>query len=360
MRQSLFPVAVFATVVGVLIMLWGSLSSGGIPGIAEGRRSVVTCPQTALLQELKVRPYDWVEAGQPIATLQPTDPRAKLDLLQSELALARLKLEPSLSDQNALDYERLRVESLRLKQEVAVAEVELQRAESALRRGALLREDKLVSEDAYDLNLRDRDRYRVEAAEKRKALETIESRLTALCLLGEPANPGSNQQVRPFTTSLDAKFLAAGTNWDSLTLVAPMSGMVQWINRQPGEYLAEGEILLTINSPKADRIVCYLRQPYALEPAQGMKVEVLTRSHQRQTFLAEVAQVGAQVEVITNALAVIRPFTTVDTGLPVVIQLPPEVNVRPGETFDVRFLTGASPSPASPGDPSNSTPVVLK
>jgi multidrug resistance efflux pump len=336
-RRHVIPVVVFAVVISALALNWRKLDGGGVPGIAEGVRSVVTCPQPALLEELRIRPYQWVEAGQVVATLRPADPRAGLDLLQSQLQIARLSLEPSLADQNALDFERLRVEKLRLREELATAEVELQRAESALRRNTLLRKDKLVSEDAYELSLRDRDQCQAQIAEKRKAIGEIDSRLTALRSLGEPESPGNNQALRDLVSQLDTRVRAAEANSASITVHAPISGMVQTVHRQMGEYLAQSEPLLTINSSKAERIVGYLRQPYVVEPEVGMKVEVLNRSRQRRKFQSEIAQVGAQVEVITNALAVLRPFATVDVGLPIVINIPPHVSVRPGEAFDILF-----------------------
>jgi multidrug resistance efflux pump len=346
--------------VAVIAVQWRRLDGGGIPAIAEGVRSAVMCPQPALLQQLNVRPYEWVEAGQPVATIQPIDPRARLDLLQSELQLARLRLEPSLPDQNALDYERLRVESLRLKQELAVAEVELQRAENVLRRNSLLRKDQLVSEDTYDLSVRDRDGCQAEIVEKRKAMAEIDSRLAALRPLGEPEVPGSNLLLRALIAHLDAKMLVAETNWCAITLVAPISGMVHLVNHQPGEFLAEGEPLLTINSPKADRIVGYLRQPYVVEPKLGMKVEVITRSRQRRKFFAEISQIGAQVETITNSLAVIRPFAAMDVGLPVVVKVPPEVSVRPGEAFDLVFLSTAARTNLDPDEGNTLSSIVSR
>ena len=68
-----------------------------------------------------------------------------------------------------------------------------------------------------------------------------------------------------------------------------------------------------------------------------MPVEVLTRSRVRKRFLSEVRQVGAQLEMITNSLAFLRPGLLVDAGLPIVVDVPDHVNIRPGETVDLIF-----------------------
>ena len=325
-------------VVAAIVNQWQKIDAGGIPGVAEGVRSVITAPQPSFLGELKVRPYEWVEAGDPLATLLPVeDPKLRLDLLQSELQIARMQMEPSSADQNALDFERLRVESLRLKQELAMAAVNLQRAESVLGRNELLRKDKLVSEDTYDLSLGERDLYRAEIAQKEQSLAQIESRLAALRPLGEPDSPGTNQNMNALLAPLAGRVSDAESSTGSITLLAPISGMVHLINRQPGEFVAEGEPVLSINASKSDRIVGYLRQPYPIEPEVGIPVEVITRERKRKKFISQISRVGAQVEVITNVLAFLRPGVLVDAGLPIVISVPADVNIRPGEAVDLLF-----------------------
>lgn len=344
-RMNWVPPVVFLASVAFVFIQWRSLTGGAIPGIAEGIRSVVTAPQISLLHELKVVPYQWVESGQPLATLMPIDPRMDLDILQSELQLARLRMEPSLAERNAIDYERLRIECVRLKQEVAMAEVNLQRAESALKRSVALRSENLVSEDEYDLNLRDRDLYQVEVKEKRDAVADVEKRLEQLRVLADPEGPASHLPTQPFLDRLGEAIHGAQVRKESMLVVAPISGMVQYINRQPGEYLTEGEPLVTILSPKSERIVAYLRQPYSREPEVGMSVKVRTRDRSPRAFVSHITHVGAQLEPITNSIALVRPDILVDVGLPVVIEVPPAVHLRPGEAVDVVLLPTRSASP---------------
>lgn len=337
--QKVVPVMVFAGVVGVCLWLWGPHIAGGqASGIAEGVRSVVTSPRVALLHDLRVSPYEWVEAGQPLATLIPSDPRETLDLLQAELTIARMQLEPSVADRNALDFEQVRVELMRLQQELAVAKVNLERAEKVLARNTALLKDQLVSEDTYDFSVNERDMYREDVANKGLAVEEIQQRMEALRAIGEPLAGITNQFVTGLLGSVEARLASAYTNAAPFVLKAPMSGMVHYISRQPGEYVAEGEPLLAVHSDRAERIIAYLRQPYGIDPQPGQPVEVTTRTHHRHRFKTEVVQVGAQLEAITNSLAFLKPGMTVDAGLPVVLRVPPETRIRPGEVVDVIFL----------------------
>jgi multidrug resistance efflux pump len=335
-RVQFLPPMVFAGVVLSCYLLWKHVGRGStVPGVGEGVRSMVASPYVGEVQQVYVEPFQWVEAGQPLARVAPVDPQARLDLLQSELQLARMRLEPSVSDQNAMSYERVRVEWLRLKQEVAVAKVNLERAESALRRNEALVKDKLVSEDMFELSLKERDLYRAEIREKSAAVSEIEARLAQLRSLGEPQSPGTNAPLAEMIDRLERRITMVETNWAPLTLVAPISGMVAMVYRRASEYVVEGEPLITINSARSDRIVAYLRQPYPLDPELGMEAEIMTRNRKRQRFVSKISEIGAQVEMITNSLAFIRQGSMVDEGLPVVFRLPPEASIRPGEIVDV-------------------------
>jgi hypothetical protein len=111
--------------------------------------------------------------------------------------------------------------------------------------------------------------------------------------------------------------------------------MVTTIARQPGEYVAEGEALIMVNGLWSERVVAYLRQPYPVDPEVGLAVQVTTRTHKRQMFTSEIAQIGAQLEIITNSLGFLRQGAIADMGLPIVVNVPREVAIRPGETVDV-------------------------
>lgn len=311
--------------------------SRDFPGVAEGVRSAVASPQAGSLEQLLVQPFQIVQAGDPVALIIPTDPRAALEMLQTELQLARLTLEPTTPEQNALDYERLRFELLRTKTELATAKVELIRTENQVRRQTPLFQEKLVSEDLYDLAVKTRDSFLAQVYEKSNAVVQMERRLEELRPLGEPQGRRGSDPLVVLLSTLNARHEAALTNWGPLTLTAPISGMVNAIQRQPGEHVLEGEPIAYISSQRAERVVGYLRQPYPVQPEVGMRAVLTTREWQRHKFEGVVTQIGAQVEFITNSLAFLRPGVLVDSGLPVAIDLPMEAQIRPGEVIDIEI-----------------------
>ncbi|MEW6160854.1 MAG: hypothetical protein AB1813_25780, partial [Verrucomicrobiota bacterium] len=135
--------------------------------------------------------------------------------------------------------------------------------------------------------------------------------------------------------ALEEKVASAETRFASIPLTAPIDGMVTMVFKQPGENVLGGEPIVMISGAESERIVGYLRQPFPIEPEVGMPVEVTTRSSRRLTGLARISQVGAQLEPITNSVAMVRPGMLVDMGLPIEITLPREFKVRPGELVDL-------------------------
>jgi multidrug resistance efflux pump len=334
-RVKYLPVLVFGSTLLLIFQLWKQVPpSTGLRGVGEGSVSTLASPQDGFIKEVAVAPRGWIEAGQPLMTIVPFDPRSRLDVLQSQLQLSRLTLEPSVADRNAINYERLRVDSLRLKQELAMAKANLNRAEKTLPRHEALMKERLLSEDLYELTVRDRDFYRAEVEEKTKAIVEIERGLDQLRGMSEPLRPGENSLAQELIPKLQEQVTAMETNWAPMTLVAPISGEVSFY-RQSGEFVRAGEILLIINAPQANHVVAYLKNPLPFEPEIGMPMEIITRRGKPQRFFTEISRIGARVEVITNALAYIPAGALVDVGLPLVLPVPENVPLRPGEIVDV-------------------------
>ena len=344
-RQQVLPFLAFAMVTVGVVVTWQQVATGNLAGMAEGAYSLVSSPQNAVLETLLVEPFTSVTAGQPLAVLVPTDPRAAFDLWQAELTRERLHAEPSVAEANAMSFERFRTDLLRVQSELEVARVNLQRAEREVLRYTPLRQENLLSEDLFELSQSARDALRAEVESKEKMVNLLQGRAAALQSLGVPNTnlPTKSTQLG----HLERLRAAALTNLAPVTLFAPRSGLVQGIFRQPGEHVVLGEPILQISPWRSDRIVGYARQPYPFTLRPGLKVDVITREQPRRQFTSEIAQVGARLEVITNALAFVRPNTLVDSGLPFVVRLPADLDLRPGEIVDLR-VHPEEPDPPRP------------
>ena len=330
------PVLFFCALVAVVAVMWSQVNTAQtLTGVGEGARSLVSSPQAGLLWELKVRPYQLVNQGEVIAVVQPVDPRMPLELFQAEMQVARLRSQPSMAEENAMNYERVRSDMMRARSELAVARVNLSRALNEVNRNTPLFQKSVISEEIYDFSLKSRDAFQAEVTEKSNAVHSMEQRLQELRALGDPQLAATNNPFQELLGRLDTARDSAVSNWGPITLVAPISGMVSVVYRQQGEYVVDGELIVGVHALWSERVVGYLRQPYPVDPEIGMPVKVTTRNQKRVEFWTSISQVGAQVEVITNVLAFVRQGTLVDAGLPIIMDLPPECRIRPGEVVDL-------------------------
>jgi multidrug resistance efflux pump len=334
-RIRYIPIIVFALTVGIIWQLWKNLPPAtGLRGIGEGAVSTIASPADGFMQQVTTEPRGRINAGEPLLTIVPFDPAAQMDIFQTQLQISRLAIEPSIVDRNALNYEQLRFDALRLKTALAMAKANLDRAEKALPRHEELLKARLIARDLYETTVRDRDLYRAEVEQTTKAIKDIEDRLEQLrAMSGTDTTNAPTESIIP---RLEEQMAAVQTNWNPITLTAPITGEVNFF-RQAREYVRAGDLLLTINSDRADRIVAYLKPPLSFEPEVGMKMEVVTRSRKPLRFLTEIAQIGARVEVITNSIAFVQPGALVDSGLPLILPVPPDVQIRPGEVVDVEW-----------------------
>lgn len=332
-RHRALPVVVFAGCCVLAAYLW-RLQGGGrtITALGEGITTTVVSPQPATLRKLLVEPYSRVTQGQPVALVEFFDPSADFEALRTSIDLARLRSTPTQSESHAVDLEQLRLDLFRTRSDLATARVRLDHAERDLARNKALFDQKLLSEDLYDLSRSTRDLHEAEVQQKQHTLSLMEARLQTLedTSLARTGVLAADAIIERYAAQLPTL-----TNRAPLTLVAPASGTLGRFLRTPGEFVLEGEPLVVIQSDRADHLVGYLRQPFNFEPAAGLSVECRRRSAGRERFASEIIHVSAQYEIITNALALVRDGVLLDTGLPVVIGVPEGIHIRPGELVDV-------------------------
>lgn len=336
-RIQVLPLFTFAAAVATAALIWRqNISAPTFQGQVEPIQAKVASPQPGTITQLKVIRFQKVTRGEAVALVMPTDPRGPLALIQSEMDLLRARVEPRLSQQrNAIDYERLRLEWLLQKAELAERKVQLLRAESELRRNKELFEAKLLSPDLYELSEKNRDQLKVEVEEKEKVIADLDKGLQGLQSLGAPeASPVAEAMLSEIKTQ-EQRIQSAQTGLGPITLRAPIDGTVSMVYHQVGENIRDGEPILVISASESQRIVGYLRPPFSLEPEVGMPVEVRTRSRQPVIGLAQVMEIGSQIEPITNGLSFGRSGVSSDFGLAIAVSLPSTLKARPGEVVDL-------------------------
>jgi len=336
-RVRALPVLFFAAAIAGVGVIWQrNLTAPMLVGAVEVRSAAVAVPYAGTILQLNVDNFQTVTQGQPVAILAPSDPRISLSVLQAELSILQIKLGmPQAQQRNQTDYEQLRVDWMRQRVDLATARVNLELARDQLQRDDELLKQKLISENDYEIAQKAAQALDVEVSERSNLVETTSVALKDL-EFGD-VNTLTNETTQPLLAELQAeenKVAQVAADAAPFTLFAPMTGSVN-VLRQSGENLMEGEPVLIVTATEPEKIISYLRQPIPFEPKVGMQVEVRTRALQGQTMLAAIKSVGSHFENITNALAMTKINSPYDLGLPIEINVPAGLKIRPGELVDL-------------------------
>lgn len=320
-------------------LLWKDHSTPpAMPGEVEAIVSEVTSPGAGMLTQLHVSRFEEVEAGEVIAQVITTPPEvlhASLAVLKAEIELTRLGwIDPLLDQQrNALQLESMKLDWLEKAATLAIRRIELLQAEREHDRVRRLFDTSFVSEEEYE---RAQNRVSVlneTVAQEAAVAEKMERALEGL-RIQRPEEDFAPAALKATLAMQKERLALSEAELRPVSLVAPMSGTVMLLHRQNGQHVTEGEPILTIQSSRVARIVAYLRQPIQVEPEVGMQVEIASRSWTKQRALSEILFVGPQIEPLGPAF--LRPSRQVhQSGLPVVIAVPRDLKLRPGELVDV-------------------------
>jgi multidrug resistance efflux pump len=125
-------------------------------------------------------------------------------------------------------------------------------------------------------------------------------------------------------------------------ITSPIGGQIVKTNVKLGEPVTNGERLFELASDHGVSITTYIRSDQPMRPAPGMEVDIRERSDAADSLRAVIERVGPQYEPIPPAQ--LRDRKTEEWGLPVIITLPADANLKPGELVYVGWLPNATVS----------------
>lgn len=340
-RARLLPPLVFGAVLGAIALLWRDhVAAPTLVGQAEPVLANVTSHKPGLLAELNVGRFQKVKAGDPIGQVVLADPRileSSLAVIRAEIEVLRVNMKPVAAQQhNAMDYNRVRLEWMRQRAELASARVNLQLAGTELCRTQALFKEKICSQRELD-----------QATATQASLQQQVEELTRLVAEGDenfralqPTNMVeiakiSEDPLRAAIAVQESKLRLTEAELSPITIRAPMDGIVTTLYHRSGEAVLAGQPIVALATLNPVRIVGYLRPPLLDDPPVGTPVEVRTRGRHREVGAARIVEVGTQMETIPPALLGPARFASTELGLPVDISLPANLKIRPGELVDI-------------------------
>jgi multidrug resistance efflux pump len=348
------PVIAFALVTGAIVFLWNhTLAPGTFTGEVQAVQENVASSKPGQLVDLSVELFQSVKAGDVIVRVITTDPKvieASLAVIRAEVELLKTGMDPILNQhRDAVNYQQFRLSWLAQRVDLAAARVRLQFAESELQRVAKLFEEKIVPLGnpqgpnqngvvGYEVALRDRDALSTEVEERTKLVTEMEQKLHDLKVPAEWENPqATSPAISAAIAVQDEKLRLTEAQMSPSTLKAHLDGVVHKIYHRSGETIVAGDPIVTLTAPRAQRIIGYLRQPLPFEPKSGDPVKIYTRRPHRQVATTQIIQVGAQMELVTAPMRIRGLGTAMERGLPVLLSLPPGLELHPGELVDLMF-----------------------
>ena len=351
-RQQGLPFIAFALLSAAIFVLWNhTLAPGTFTGEVEVVQENVASLKPGQLVDLSVELFQAVKAGDEIARVITTDPRvieSSLAVIRAEVELLKTGMDPVLNQhRDAVNYQQFRLSWLAQRVDLAAARVRLQFAESELQRVAKLFEDKIVPLGipqgpnqngviGYEVALRDRDALHTEVEERSMLVAEMEQKLLDLKVPDNWENPQANSPTISAAIAVqDEKLRLTEAQLSPQLLKAPMDGVVHKILHRSGEIIVAGDPIVALTAPRPQRIIGYLRQPLPFEPKAGDPVKIYTRRPHRQVASTQIIQVGAQMDLVTAPMRIRGLGTTMERGLPVLMNLPPGLEVHPGELVDL-------------------------
>lgn len=342
LRTRYLPAAVIGVCVITIGVLWNNnIAAPTLVGQAEPVLSNLSSHKPGTVAGLNVTRFQRVKAGDILGHVLIADPKvveASLAVIRAEIETIRVTDSPlAIQQRNAVNYFQVRLDWMRQRAVLATSRVNLQLAEIELRRNQDLHKDKLVSQSELDLALATRDGLQREVEELTKLVNEGEQSFKELNPSGDLVKM-STDPTHAAMTLQEAKLRQIEAELSPVTLRASLDGVVTAIYHRSGESVTAGQPIIAIASVQPVRIVGYMRAPSLDDPKVGMKVEVRTRGARRDVGLAQITEVGTQLEVPPLALASsARPANT-ELGLPLEISLPANLNIRPGELVDLTLV----------------------
>lgn len=383
LRLRALPLLVFALAAGGTAYLWNrQLVVTQAVGEVHGRRIDLAVQYDGILLDAPYRSwklYDRVRAGDLLAQLDERPTLALIDTVRREVKQARGELaaaeEEFQTTQDDREFERSRearalavdIENRRLdiadrKTLLASARMELARQQQRLDvvERLMARDTRLMSElDTLEIRrLRDVALESIKGHEEyiSTAEGLLQSALSRLSQQTAVVKADLARVLDPLRGAIEyqeARVRELEVTLEALTIRSPIDGYIvpttlannapmQPIVAAPGQQVRAGTVLFTIAAEEPEYIVSYVRPTQRLQPEVGMTVAVRPRRG-NQVAHATIDRIGPQVELVPSHQ--VRDQRVMEWGLPVRIQVPRVLQLRPGELVDLKFLPAALPPP---------------
>ena len=330
-RIQILPFIVFVAILAGIVVMWKSyVQPIGVIGYADTNLVNVTCLQDGVISEMFVERFQNVTEGQVIAIVANTDPeliKAQIDSAQAEIKVlaARHQVDVQRTEQAFQQlrqdaYDRL-VQQATDKENFLFAAQQFTRSETEFKAG-------IGTQTSLDAARAKRDALLAAIEERGKQIADLQKFIATL------GTNGDSKPSNAFTEAVEMKAKELELSLKPSVLRAPISGMIGTVHHVKGERILRGMPIVSISDPETRHVIGYIRQPVSRIPTTNDHAYIMTRTQPRQTVRAEILRVGAQFELINPALLA-TDIKRMEVGLPILVNVPPGINLVPGEHLNL-------------------------
>ena len=337
-RVNVVPGIAFVAVLGITVWLWGkNLANPVVLGQAESVIAEISSPQPGRVAQLNVALFQPVKAGDVIAVVEATDPL----VLSNTIAVIRAEMNLIRAEAGLDAGDKVRLADFRLswmvrRAELAAAQAQLNYAQAEFDRISRLAAEKIAAdggEEGLDFARAQRDQLTLQVEQLSIAVDAAEKSWRAF-----DSGTDESNATKAAIAVAEENLKLAEAQFQPIVLTAPISGRISRVDKPAGSTVVEGVPIVTIASTTPNRIVGYLGQPLRIEPTVGMKAEVRSRGLKRQVGEAQVTDIGPRIELFDAPLRIRGMGAAQERGLPIMISIPDNMTIRPGELVDIRLL----------------------
>lgn len=340
LRVKVLPILVFVFAGFIVATLWNrQVSTPGMIGEVVADSSRVASPDDGMLINFYYEPYDYVESGQLLGQIHRTDSllmNAMIDEVRAEIDLISESLDLTTGEQRTqIDLEELKIEEINTRISLAEAELTRSRVRSEFNRASELWEQELISDREFELVETELELLNVQVREYEDLLAYLSERIEELEEFTGYRTRGDRDPVLAAIKIQEQRIETILAEFAPIPVYASLSGVISRVNFKTGEFVRMGEEILKIESQDPLYIVGYMRQPFSVDPAPGMEVEVRTRRSGRAYFNSTIEEIGGHIRMVDPHLQ--RPGAIFETGLPVRISVANrgDIDLSPGEIVDI-------------------------
>ncbi len=368
-RIHILPVLVWLGAVAAVVVLFRHRAQRfEVLGLARGRVHQVAANCAGRLKEVPVELFDKVRGGQTLAVIDTIldNENVQVELATASAEIERLKAElVSTEDQLAteaanrqtdwvaayrrfsVDVENTRVRVLELTAQIETDRMALESLE--LDNKALMVQRIGDQNDIVFFEFQQaKARYSMLAGrieENRRLLEEASQDLKQAqqrrdeFAQGEPRHPSVDRAlevIRQAVKVQERRIEELLARREPLVLMSPFDGVVSQIHRGAGEAVAAGDPILVVAEAEPTEIVAYAHEDQLGRIRERMQVELIKSTDPARVAASQVVQLGANIELMPQQLW--RNSNVAQWGRPLLIRIPPGLELVPGETVGIRGL----------------------